>query len=41
MRNILTHAYSGISIEIVWDVVRNKVPSLHRAATGLLERLDS
>jgi len=26
LRDILIHAYFGIDIEIVWDVVKNKIP---------------
>jgi uncharacterized protein with HEPN domain len=28
LRDILIHAYFGIDIEIVWDVVENKIPEL-------------
>jgi len=28
LRDILIHAYFGIDIEIVWDVVQNKLPEL-------------
>jgi len=28
LRDILIHAYFGIDIEIVWDVVQNKIPGL-------------
>jgi uncharacterized protein with HEPN domain len=28
LRDILVHAYFGIDIEIVWDVINNKVPHL-------------
>jgi len=28
LRDILIHAYFGIDIEIVWDVVQNKIPVL-------------
>jgi uncharacterized protein with HEPN domain len=28
MRDILVHAYFGIDLEILWDVVTNKVPAL-------------
>jgi len=28
LRDILIHAYFGIDIEIVWDVVQNKIPEL-------------
>ena len=28
LRDILIHAYFGIDIEIIWDVVQNKIPQL-------------
>lgn len=30
MRDRLIHAYFGVDLEIVWDVVENKVPQLER-----------
>lgn len=29
LRDILIHAYFGVDIEIIWDVVRNKLAALH------------
>lgn len=31
MRNLLIHNYSGIDLDIVWDIVRNKIPVLNQA----------
>jgi len=28
LRDILIHAYFGIDIEIIWDVIQNKIPEL-------------
>ncbi len=28
LRDILIHAYFGIDVEIVWDIVKNKIPEL-------------
>ncbi len=28
LRDILVHGYFGIDLEIVWDVVKNKIPGL-------------
>lgn len=36
MRDILVHEYFGIDIEIVWDIVRNKLPSLREQIQKLL-----
>lgn len=30
LRNILMHAYSGIDPDILWDIVKNKLPVLKR-----------
>lgn len=35
-RNVLIHAYSGISPTIVWDIARTKLPALTRAVERLL-----
>jgi len=37
MRDILIHAYFGIHNEIVWDVVRNKIPELQVAVRQMLD----
>ena len=37
MRDILIHAYFGIHSEIVWDVVRNKLPELQVAVREMLD----
>ncbi len=30
LRNILIHAYFGIDFDIVWDVIKNKLPVLEK-----------
>jgi len=35
MRDILVHDYFGIDIDIVWDVVNEKLPALHQAVQHL------
>ena len=37
MQDILIHAYFGIHNEIVWDVVRNKIPELQIAVRQMLD----
>ena len=37
LRNILAHAYFGVSLPIIWDVVQTKLFSLESACTRLLE----
>lgn len=35
LRDVLIHDYSGIDLDIVGDVVQNKVPELQRQLTGM------
>lgn len=36
LREILIHAYFGIEIEIVWDVIQNKLPELKDQISRIL-----
>lgn len=36
LRNILAHEYFGVDLEIVWDVVQNKLPSLKEEVNQML-----
>lgn len=40
-RNILAHEYFGVSIPIVWDIVRNKLDPLKEACTKLLKKMEN
>ncbi|MCJ7724702.1 MAG: DUF86 domain-containing protein [Anaerolineales bacterium] len=37
LRDILAHEYFGISMEIVWDIVQNKIPALRSEIKRLIE----
>ncbi|MBI4651651.1 DUF86 domain-containing protein [Candidatus Desantisbacteria bacterium] len=37
MRDILIHDYFGIDYDIVWDVVINKIPSLHKEIEKIIQ----
>jgi uncharacterized protein with HEPN domain len=37
LRDILIHAYFGIDVEIIWDVVTNKLPALEAQIRRILE----
>ncbi len=37
LRDILIHEYYGIDIEIIWDIVTNKLPPLVKQVDKLLE----
>ncbi len=36
LRDILIHEYFGVDVDILWDVVRNKLPALEHAVESLL-----
>ena len=37
MRDVLIHDYFGVDFELVWDVVRNRVPELREQITSILK----
>jgi uncharacterized protein with HEPN domain len=37
LRDILIHAYFGIDLDIVWDVVSNKLPALETRIRSILD----
>lgn len=39
LRDILIHAYFGIDTDIVWDVVKNKLPVLKKAILEILSEI--
>lgn len=41
MRDRLIHGYFGVDYELVWDVVKNNVPSLQGEVLRLLAKQDS
>ena len=38
LRNIVAHAYFGVSDEIVWDVVQNKIRSMQETVDRFMEQ---
>jgi len=40
MRDKLIHFYFGVNLDIVWDVVRNKVPELKEKISNLLPDIE-
>ena len=38
LRDILIHEYFGLDSEIVWDIVKNKVPPLNQAVRAMLNQ---
>ncbi len=39
MRDRLIHDYMGVNYSIVWDVLKNKIPELHKQILTVLETL--
>ncbi len=37
LRNILIHEYFGINLDILWDIVQNKLDPLEQACRKLLD----
>jgi len=40
MRNILTHQYFGIDVDVVWAVIENDLPDLKDKITRILQKQD-
>ena len=40
LRDILIHAYFGIDVEIVWDVIQNKLPELKDQISLILSKIE-
>jgi len=38
LRDILAHGYFGIDVEVVWDIVRNKLPILKTQVNRILNK---
>jgi uncharacterized protein with HEPN domain len=41
LRDILIHAYFGVDLEILWDIVQNKVPMLADTVDAMLRAGDT
>ncbi len=39
LRDILIHEYFGIDYELLWDIVKNKIPELNYQITKIVEEL--
>ena len=38
LRDILIHKYSAIDVDIIWDIVQNKLPMLRQQVEEILEQ---
>ena len=41
MRNRLAHAYFSVNVDIVWDVIENKLPELEQVVQAFKDADDS
>ncbi len=37
-RNVIVHDYFGIDYEILWDIIKNKLPELQKGIQTILEK---
>ncbi len=37
LRDILIHEYFGVNVEVIWDIVQQKLPQLEQTARDLLK----
>jgi len=40
-RDIIIHAYFRVDIDVVWDIVKDKIPKLKKAVEGILNDINS
>lgn len=40
LRDVLIHQYFGINYELVWDIVKNKVPELKNKVESIIEEIE-
>jgi|SRR3990172_1225537 len=39
LRDILIHGYFGIDVEIIWDIIKNKIPALKEKVAEILSEM--
>lgn len=40
LRDILIHAYFGMDVDIVWDIVKNKIPEMKEKISMILSKMN-
>jgi len=40
LKDILIHVYFGVDVDIVWDVVKNKIPELKEKILEILSEIE-
>lgn len=38
LRDILIHEYFGVDLEVIWDIVKNKLPEFKKKLSKILEK---
>lgn len=39
LRDILAHEYFGIDLDVVWDIIKNKLPDLKKNTSRILKQI--
>jgi uncharacterized protein with HEPN domain len=37
LRDMLIHEYFGVDLEIIWDIIKNKLPELNKQINQILK----
>jgi uncharacterized protein with HEPN domain len=40
MRDVLTHGYFGVDLDLTWRIVKSDLPELEKKIAGILKKLD-
>ena len=40
LRDVLIHEYFGVDLEIVWDIIKNKIPELKKQISKVLAEIE-
>jgi len=40
LRDILIHEYFGVDLEIIWDIIKNKIPELRKQVSEILVEIE-
>jgi len=41
LRDVIAHRYFGVDAEIIWDIVKNKIPELKSSIINIHKELNS
>lgn len=40
LRDILVHQYFGVDVEIIWDIIKNKIPDLRKKISNFSQGME-